>query len=189
MGKDDKSSNRTTLWIAIIGAIATVLTALIAAFGPVLGNRWFPTPVSVPTVETLAATVSAGDANWAVTYGYVFPSGYWTNGQHAYTLELSCPFSDDPDFRTGTWSQSFKVSQTAQMISGTVYLRKSGLMDDILHGNPVSAINPSQNTAASFSFTELTESQAKGFGTNCEITIKPDNHSAYTLVAGLPYQP
>jgi hypothetical protein len=200
MADDEKTPARTKVLIAIIGALALILAALISAYALLIVNHVLPSPFPGPATPT--ATPSAGppsdaasavpspteETNWVITFEYAFPPDHWPVGGHEYTLEESCPLAADATFRYGTWTNSFQVSQAVSLLPGSVYLRLAGPKDDVLRGNPVDSINPSQPTMAAFNFAESTHAEAEWFSKNCVVTVRTDSGLTYPLVAGVPYQ-
>jgi hypothetical protein len=104
-------------------------------------------------------------------------------------LEASCPFAQDAQYRYGVWTKPLQVSPSASLIQGDVYLRIGGISDKAVGGNSINSIISPQSTTATFSYIEITNTEADWFVKNCSITVKPDNGSTYPLVAGSPYQP
>lgn len=200
MNTQNESGNTSRIYLAV------TIFAMVAAIGVIIGTGIAfvdlirgpgapaPTlpsetanPATSPTPGSQVAPPTAADAaNWAVSYQYAFPAGTWANGEHQYTLEASCPFSQSPA-ANGKWTNSFMVSTSASKIAGTVYLQASGAFD--ANGNSVSEINFSQATAAIVTFSGVTQSDAQQYATGCQVTVKPDNGTTYPLAPGAPFQP
>ena len=147
-----------------------------------------PAITSVPTstLEQIPLSPEATEvANWAITFEYRFPSGFWSVGTHEYTLESECPNIIE---NNETWTNSFVVSESADLFSGDVYLRLSGLREDVLSGNSIDSIHPLQTTIAAISSINMTRSQAELAIKDCKESVRWDGGTPQLLTPGLPFE-
>ena len=203
MSEDRNRNNRAT--IIIIAALIILAIVLISCSGTRPDAQVnIPTPPASTSNPTAAPTLQAAiqppigltilptpadEANWAVSFQYRFPDGYWKNGGHQYTLKMLCPLAQDPKDKDREWTNSFEVSSAAPIIPGDVYLRPEGAGSAVLFRQPINAISDSQSTVALVSLTGLTYNQAGWYPRNCTVTIQTDNGIVQPLQGGAPYQP
>ena len=157
------------------------------------GNYTAHMPVSVEQVDAKnigCSIVHTETPNWAISFEYRFPAGFWAAGTHEYTLGFNCPNIKDLDSNPfiGERTNSFIVSQDAGLLSGDVYFRGSGLWDGQIEGNFVDQIHPQQTTAAAWSLIEMTQPEAQLAPRDCIITITWDGGTPKQLTPGSPFQ-
>jgi hypothetical protein len=129
-------------------------------------------------------------ASWAVSWEWRFSAGWWSIGNHQYSIEQSCPTLPffDPD-RYAKWSSTFQVSKDAPLFSRDVYLRFGGLKDSPIGGADVAKIHPSQPTTAVFTWSGMTRSKAEIAFKDCKMRVSWDGEPQRLMSAGLPYEP
>ena len=185
--------------IALLGVIVSVIVAQsISQINPpslIVTQTSEPRATSTPTIPTVSSlslvTPSTTETpNWAVTFEYRFPAGFWSIGTHEYTLESDCPNLKDTDGNPfyGITTNTFSVLQDAALLPGDVYLRLSGLRDAMLESQAVEKISPQQTTTAILNLIEMTQSEAELSITDCTITILWDGGVPKRLTPGLPFQ-
>jgi len=209
MSGERKETNRTGILVVIISVVVVMVVILISqvvtrmnrpsptpAFnsnGPTSTASPLPSPtkpVASPTPGSqLMNPTSTEETNWAISFQYHFPSGYWLKGKHDYTLEMLCPLVPDFQNRNGEWTNSFNVSSSISSLAGDIYLRPEGISGIALFSQPFTAISDTQPTIAILSVAGLTYFQADWYSKNCRVTVQPDNGIIISLSAGVPYQP
>ncbi len=210
MSSDKKRTNRTGILVVIISTVVVVAMTLISQVVTLMNrpspstafNSNAPTstasPLPSPTKPVASQTpssqlitpTSTEEMNWAISFQYHFPSGYWLEGKHEYTLEMSCPLTaPDLQNRNGKWTNSFNVSSYAPSLAGDVYLRPEGIGSIALFRQPLTTISATQTTTAIVSVAGLTYVQADWYSKNCMATIQPDNGAIISLLPEVPYQP
>jgi hypothetical protein len=195
MSESQKDSSQTKLFLGIIGVLAIIILLLLGwritklqFLGVELAPPETPTltPFATNTSEIPSSIPEMTElTNWAITFSYRFPSGFWSIGTHEYTLENDCPNLKDG---SGSWTKTFDVSENAALLSGDVYLRLSGLRDGPLESNSIESINPMQTTTASMSLIEMTRSDAELAFKDCKVTVRWDGTSPQLLTPGLPFE-
>ncbi len=141
-------------------------------------------PTSTPTAMTSDSEVP----NWAITFEYRFPAGFWSVGTHEYILQSNCPNIED---RSGTWNNIFSVSESAQLLSGDVYLRLGGLKygpQSPDQAQDIEKIHPLQTTTAAMNITDITKVDAGLALKDCNISIEWDGGTSKQMTPGLPFQ-
>lgn len=170
--------------IALLGIVVSIILALRSPF-----PSDFPAPINAQTPQPISTVVpsTTETLNWGITFEYRFPAGYWSVGTHEYTLQSDCPNIEDG---SGIWTNVFSVSETAQLLSGDVYLRLVGLRDKpIPEGSKsVEIIHPMQTTIAAATIIEISQSDAERAFRDCMITVAWDGGEPSVLTPGLPFQ-
>ncbi|NOH01045.1 MAG: hypothetical protein HND47_03245 [Chloroflexi bacterium] len=146
---------------------------------------------NTPT-KTPGGVSSTETPNWAIVFEYRFPSGFWSVGTHEYTLEVYClSIKFDDGTQGGSYTQIFDVSDDADLLSGDVYLRLSGLK----YGpqwpstaQDIERIHPLQTTTAAIILTDNTRTEAELARTDCTVTISWDGGEPQLLIPGSPFQ-
>ena len=185
-------------WIALLGIVVSIILAQHpfsppqpdnATPTPILTAKTSPvTPISASTSIITTTPITTETLNWAISFEYRFPAGFWSVGTHQYTLESQCPNIDISGTHGGSITQTFEVSQSAALLPGDVYLRLSGLRDGPIEGNTIDKISPSQTTTAVWSLIETPQSDAELAGRDCTITVTWDGGIPKQLTPGLPFQ-
>jgi|GEM_PF-5342586 hypothetical protein len=165
-------------------ALLSIVISAILAIG-IQNNSLSNTPT--PTQLSQTNTPSSTDTpNWAIIFEYRFPAGFWSVGTHEYTIESDCPIIDS----SGLWTNQFRVSESAQLIPGDIYLRIAGLKDKHLPegSQTFDVIHPMQTTSAGFVIFEVTQSDTELAFRECVITIMWDGGEPKQLTPNLPFQ-
>jgi hypothetical protein len=150
-----------------------------------------PQPTSHAITETASPEVQdAGPANgsldnWVASFKFDFKSGFWSVGEHNYTLSIDCSGTA----RDYSATRTFQVSESAELFQGEVYLRLEGVHKTNLWLDPVDEIHPLQRTAALVSLTHLTSAAAESeVNGDCKGSISWDDEPSRPLVAQEPYR-
>jgi hypothetical protein len=133
---------------------------------------------------TTAPTATKEPENWVVQFAYNFPVGYWSAGEHQYTIITQpCLTATSNSF-----TQVFKVSTEGFLFTDAiVYFRLSGLRNS-KDGSAITApINPLQFTIAIFEWVQLKQSQVEVVK-QCKIFISWDGGAQQPLTVKTPYQ-
>jgi hypothetical protein len=137
--------------------------------------------------EPAPVSTTIPGAEWDATFEHRFPPGFWSVGAHEYLFDIRCTFWDEP----GTFTNTFRVSEDAELFYSDVYLRVNKVTD-VLRSNaltePLDAIHPSQRTVAQFTVQFPNFSAAASAATDCNILFSWDGHGSETLMALPPYQ-
>ena len=140
-------------------------------------------PTLPPAIPTSAPTVGNDPENWAISFVYNFPVGFWSVGTHQYTI-IAQPCGDNSG---GSFTQSFQVSNNAPLYPVPIYLRLSGLRNSrdgsVING----AINSAQSTIGILDWTKLKQSKVEATK-QCKVFISWDGGAQQPLVAQAPYQ-
>lgn len=174
----------------IVGALLIMAAVIVSK--PEFLNLIAAKPSGTVTLPTTDSTSTATEIptftetpNWAISFEYRFPAGFWSVGTHEYTLEGSCPNLKDA---SGIWTNTFDVAENAPLLPGDVYFRLGGLRDASLDAQTVERINPQQTTTAAWSLIEMPQSDAELAVRDCTVTITWDGGIPKQLTSGLPFQ-
>lgn len=186
--------------IALLGIIVSIIVAQSISQanspGPTITQTLQPvasSTVATPEITSTSSGPLIADTeipNWAISFEYRFPAGFWSTGNHEYTLESNCPNLRGTDGNPfyGIITRTFLVSEDAALLPGDVYFRISGLRDGIFESQEVEKVHPQQTTTAVLSLIENTRSEAELAITDCTITISWDGGIPKQLTPGLPFQ-
>lgn len=174
----------------IVGTILILMACILvlAVFGPggMAGFQFNPNPATSTPAGTAAPQPTATqDADWVVTFEYLFPTQTWAQGEHQYVIESSCPsFSA----ASGRWTAQFEVAQGASFHSGYVYLRTRGISVSPRSQTFLQSIHPDQPLAASFRVALPDLEMANLIAVDCSVVVSLDGASPQQLLAGDPLQ-
>jgi hypothetical protein len=119
----------------------------------------------------------------AVSFSRTFPPGFWTPGDHAYRLVITCPAQ-----HVGPPVAGFTVRDDARRM-GTVYLRIDGAGSRLLAPSDLGAVHPDDTTVAVITLAGMTESAAEEARAACTASIVYDGLDPETLEPGSPFSP
>ena len=154
----------------LIGLFIAIVGGIVVAWFIKDGGRYNP-----PVASTQAPTSSTAEVpNWTISFEYQFPAGFWTVGNHNYTITSTCP-TDKPD-DSGSVIHEFTVSDAYATNPSEIYLRWTGIKTSKLLGaESVEGINPSQTVVVVNVFFKRTKSEAEWIATNCTSVVSWDN--------------
>lgn len=174
---------------AVVALLAAILVFVIPTAQPqVVSNQTStltstlensPTP-DFETPTAISSTPLSSEENWAIKFTHVFGSGFWDVGSYEYTLNIDCP-----DY-TGSWTNTFEVSENAPTEPFLVYLRLSGLRDSEFGDTPIDKINPIQKTVAITTLTQMTKLTAENDYVSCKSNVEIEGIS-FELKAEPPF--
>lgn len=154
-----------------------------------------PTPASIPTALPAASLPTAVPPEdnqlnqWALSFSYEFPAGFWPIGQHQYGIFIDCPELGQIE-NAGEY-HLFQVTNAVAEFEAPVYLRLAGLSTGPLDPINLDAIHPDQQTVAVVTLLGIPEDQARAAASSadCQMVIGWDQLKAADLAAGEPFQP
>ena len=140
--------------------------------------------------SSATSVLDTGVANWATTFEYRFPSTFWAEGTHTYTIVMVCPKRPD---RNVIATKTFRVSGDPKMLGGNVdrvvYLHDTGPRRDISpNSESVAFIGNLQVTVGIVSYERLTSSAAESLSADCEGRISWDGGAPQPLIPQTPFQ-
>ena len=142
-----------------------------------------PAPPTATAVTTLAAlpthTLPPG---WIVTYEHRFSPELLSDGQHTYQIGVNCPGG----LGSGTYSGSFTITGSAQLLRNRVYVRPSGLWDSAVGGNQLTAVHPDQAVGAAATLRYETLDDAEKARDSCQVSVQLDGNPAQALDPAIP---
>ena len=164
--------------IALLGIVVSVIVAKNIQL-PVYVTPSYPTPTHpIPEVS-----------NWNINFEYQFPSGFWTVGNHQYTIDSNCATGNPDD--TGSRTHQFVVAETFGATPTEIYLRWTGVTKSKeLGAETFEGLNPSQTViAVNIFFPPHTKTDIEWIKNNCTSTISWDSGSQkQPLNPKTPYQ-
>jgi hypothetical protein len=179
--KEKSNKEMWGFWGAIIAALITGFVALIIA-------DKIPWPPFAPTQTPTATSSDTEISNWNITFEYRFPPGFWSVGNHQYTIVSNCPTNVPDD--SGSVTQDFVVSDNFEFVPREIYLRWVGVKKSKELG-AVSAdgVNPSQRIVAVNVFFNRTKSEIEWIAANCTCTVSWDGGAQnQPMTPQTPYQ-
>jgi hypothetical protein len=139
---------------------------------------------AVPDVQGVNAANGSLD-NWIASFKFDFKAGFWSVGEHDYTLSIDCSGTA----RDYSATRTFQVSENAELFQGEVYLRLEGVHKTDLSLDPISEVHPLQRTAALVSLPHLTSAAAESaVNGDCKGSISWDGEPSQPLIAKEPYR-
>lgn len=123
---------------------------------------------------------------WAISFAREFEVGYWREGPHRYSLNLTCDVLLDEPLQTP--SQTLSVTPLARSFDH-VYLRLSGLGSSLIGPTDLAAVRPDQPTTALVTFTGISKEEAAEAGEQCSGEAVIDGVTSEPLVGGEPFRP
>jgi hypothetical protein len=119
----------------------------------------------------------------AVSFTRTFDPGFWTEGEHAYRLVITCPARS-----VGPPPVSFFVSEHTERVD-TAYLRTDGPGTSPFSPADLSSVHPDDTTVAIVTLAGMTESDAEDARNVCNGTIVYDGLDPEPLEPGRPFSP
>ncbi len=119
----------------------------------------------------------------AVSFTRTFEPGFWTEGEHAYRLVITCPARS-----VGPPPVSFAVSKDTERVD-TAYLRPDGPGTSPLSPSDLSSVNPDDTTVAIVTLAGMTSTDAEDARNACTGTIVYDGLDPEPLEPSLPFSP
>jgi hypothetical protein len=121
--------------------------------------------------------------NLAVSFTRQFPPGFWSEGEHAYRMVITCPTQ-----QVGPPVVRFTVSADAPRVD-TVYLRFDGPGTNLLSPADLASVHPDDSTVAAVTLAGMTEEAANEAIARCHGTVVYDGLDPEPLEPGTPFSP
>jgi hypothetical protein len=119
----------------------------------------------------------------AVSFTRTFDPGFWTEGEHAYRLVITCPARS-----VGPPPVTFRVSEQSERVE-VAYLRTDGPGRSPLSPADLSSVHPDDTTVAVVTLAGMTEDDADNARDACAGTIVYDGLDPESLDPGEPFSP
>ncbi len=119
----------------------------------------------------------------AVSFTRTFEPGFWTDGEHAYRLVITCPARS-----VGPPPVSFSVSAQSDRVD-TAYLRTDGPGRSPLSPADLSSVHPDDTTVAVVTLAGMTQADAENARQVCNGTVVYDALDPEPLEPSHPFSP
>lgn len=165
------------------------------SYGPGAGTlasvRTLVALVLLGTLASACATQALTPANvarepagfMAVSFTRTFDPGFWTEGEHAYRLVITCPARS-----VGPPPVSFWVSEHTERVN-TAYLRTDGPGRNPLSPADLSSVHRDDTTVAVVTLAGMNEADAEDARKVCDGTIVYDGLDPEPLEPSQPFSP